>query len=129
MARKKAKLGEHALPIAVTALLLWLVGALCIRSFPALFEARGRAMLAMLASIPLAAVILLVTDWILGLERNKALPAAALLAIIALACHVLALVWWPSLYGADEAVVRHGAAWLVWTFAAIVGSAWLSAER
>ena len=129
MARKKTKLGEHALPVTVTAVLLWLVGALCIHSFPALFEARGRVMLMMLAAVPLAIVILLVTDWILGLERNKALPAAALLAIIALACHVLALIWWPSLYGADEAIVRHGAAWLVWTFAAVVGAAWISAER
>lgn len=130
MARsKKAKLGEHALPITVTALLLWLVGALCVRSFPGLFEARSHVMLAMLVSVPLAVVIMLAMDWILGLERNKALPAATLLAVIALACHVLALIWWPSLYGADESIVRHGSAWLVWTFAAIIGAAWVSAER
>lgn len=129
MASKKAKLGEHALPVTVTALLLWLVGALCIRSFPAIFEYRGRLMLAMLASLPIAFVIMTATDWIMGLERTKALPAAALLSVMALACHVLAIVWWPSLYGSDEAIVRHGSAWLVWTFAAIVGIAWVSAER
>ena len=61
------------------------------------------------------------------LSRIRAL--LALLAGVALVCHTLAIVWWPSLYGADETIVRHGTAWLVWTFAAMVGAAWYFAER
>lgn len=129
MARKKTKLGEHALPLIVTALTLWLVAALCVRSFPSLFETRARLMLAMLAMLPIAELVLTIAGWIMGMERPKRLPAAALLAVVALACHALAVVWWPSLYGSDETVMRHGSAWLVWTFAAIVGAAWISAEH
>lgn len=129
MSSKKTKLGEHALPVTLTALLLWLVGALCIRSFPAMFDSRGQLMLAMLASIPIAVIVLIALDWIMGLERTKGLPAASLLAVVGLACHTIAIVWWPSLYGADETIIRHGTAWLVWTFAAMVGAAWYFAER
>jgi uncharacterized membrane protein YhdT len=127
--RSKLRLGEHALPLALTAVAVWLVAALIVHSFPGLFESKLRLGLALLAMLPIAETILVLVGVVLGLERPKRLPAASLLAIVALACHTVALVWWPSLYGNDETIVRHGGAWVTWTFTSLVVMAWFEAER
>jgi hypothetical protein len=126
--RSKVRLGEHGLPLAIVGVALWLVAALVVRSFPGMFEGRWRLALMMLAMIPLAEVVLLLVGIVLGFERPKRLPAAALVAMVGLAMHALALVWWPSLYGTDEMIVRHGAAWIALAFAALVGMAWHARE-
>ncbi len=127
--RNKLRLGEHAFPLAIAALALWLVAALAVRALPGLFESRVRVALLMLATVPFAELLLMTVGAILGFERPKRLPAAAWLALIGLAAHTLALVWWPTLFGTDEAIVRHGAAWIVWAFASVVGMAWIAAEK
>jgi hypothetical protein len=128
MARRKTALGEHALPLGVTGVALWLIGALVVRSLPGAFESRWWLLLLFLL-MPLAVwTLLAVVGTILNLERPKRLGAAALLATVALTCHGVALVWWPTLYGSDELIVRHGAAWLTYGFAVIVGLAWYGAE-
>jgi hypothetical protein len=122
------RLGEHTLPLAITALTLALLMALIIRSLPALFESRGRLLALLAAMLPLAEALLFVLGIVLGLERAKRLPAAAFVGAIVLAVHALALLWWPSLYGVDETIVRHGAAWCMWSVACLVAAAWYAAE-
>jgi hypothetical protein len=126
---RKGRLGEHALPLGLAAVLLWLVGALMVRVLPGVFESRWRTLVACLALVPLAELMLLLLGAVFGLEPAKRLPAAAWLGIVMLACHVMALVLWPQLYGTDDATVRHGTAWLMWAAATPIASAWFRHER
>ena len=126
---RKSRLGEHALPLVFAGIAVWAIGALMVRVFPVLFESRWRTLALLFAMVPLAEIALMVLGAVLGLERAKRLPAAAWLGIVIIGCHALALVLWPTLYGADALVVHHGAAWLAWTGAAPILCAWIAAER
>jgi hypothetical protein len=126
---RTGRLGEHALPLALAGIGLWVIAALIVRVLPGVFESRWRTLLALFAAVPLAEVLLMVLGAVLGIDRPKRLPAAAFLAIIVIGCHVLTLVLWPSLYGADALVVHHGGAWLAWAGMAPVLCAWLASER
>jgi hypothetical protein len=126
---RTGRLGEHALPLALAGIGLWVIATLIVRVLPGLFESRGRTLLALVAAIPMAELLLMLLGAMLGIERGKRLPAAACLAIVVIGCHALALVLWPSLYGAEPVVVHHGGAWLAWAGIAPVLCAWLAAER
>jgi uncharacterized membrane protein YhdT len=128
MSRRKTAIGEHALPLGVTGVFMWLVGALIVRSAPTMFQNRWWLALAFLLMPLIVWTLLALLGTILNLERPKRLGAASLLAAVALTCHGIALVWWPTLYGTDDLIVRHGAAWFTYTFAVVVGLAWYGAE-
>ena len=128
-ALKKQRLGEHALPIALAGVGLWLAAALLVRALPGVFEGRVQTLIAMLLLFPAAEIGLRVLSAILGIERTKGLPAGALLGMIVVLCHGLALVLWPSLYGAGIETAGHGAAFVAWAGAAPVLCAWYAAER
>lgn len=123
------RIGEHALPLACAGLALWLIGALVIRLQPALFESRWLALAALVAAIPMAEVTLLTIGALLDIERRKRLPAAAFLGAVIIACHALALVAWPSLYGEPSLSSLRGAGWLAWAAVCPTLSAWFWAER
>lgn len=126
---RKGQLGEHALPLGLAAILLWLIAALAIRALPGAFESKWWTLVACLAMIPIAELTLLILGVAFGLERNKRLPAAAWLGLVVIACHSLTLLFWPSLYGSAETTVRHGASWLAWAAICPVANARFWAER
>jgi hypothetical protein len=126
---RTGRLGEHALPLMLSGIGLWVIGALIVRILPGLFESQWRTLLALVVAIPTAELLLMLLGAMLGIERAKRLPAAACLAVVVIGCHALALVLWPGLYGAEPMVVHHGGAWLAWAGIAPVLCAWLAAER
>jgi hypothetical protein len=126
---RKGRLGEHTLPLALAGILLWLIAALAVRVLSGVFDSPWRSLGACLAMIPLAELVLLTFGAMLGIERRARLPAAAWLGIVVIACHTLGLMLWPQLYGADPAVVRHGAAWLGWAAICPAANAWFWSER
>ncbi len=125
---RAGRLGEHALPLVLAGIGLWVIGALLVRVLPGLFESRWRTLLALLVTIPAAELLLMLLGAMLGIERDKRLPAAACLAIVVIGCHALALVLWPGLYGGEPIVVHHGGAWLAWAGISPVLCAWFRAE-
>jgi hypothetical protein len=115
--QRKFQIGEHGLPLALTAIGAWLLAMLAIRLLPSLFENRPRVLLLCLVAIGASEVGLRLGGALLGVEASKRLPLAAWFAAVLLLCHALAQLFWPSLYGSDEMIMRHGNAWIM--FAAI----------
>lgn len=126
---RTGRLGEHALPLALAGVGLWVIGSLVVRALPGLFESRWQTLVALLASVLAAEALLILLGTMLGIERAKRLPAAAWLGVIVIGCHALALVVWPDVYGTDALAVLRGAGWLAWTGIAPTLCAWIAFER
>jgi 4-amino-4-deoxy-L-arabinose transferase-like glycosyltransferase len=129
MARRLRRIGEHGLPLAAVACLAWLVAALAVRALPGLFESRGWAIGMCLAAVLVSDPLVRLAGAVLGIPRPERAAPAGWFAACVLACHALALLFWPSIYGSDEAVARNGQAWLVVAAIAPVFVARFWAER
>jgi hypothetical protein len=127
--RRTLQIGEHGLPLALTAIVAWMFAALTIRMLPSLFESRLKVVLLCAAMIVASELLLRLGGAVLGIDASKRVPPAAWFAAMLLLCHALAQLFWPSLYGHDETIVRHGSAWLMIAAICPILNARYAAER
>jgi hypothetical protein len=129
MARRLRRIGEHGLPLAAVACLAWAVAALAVRGLPGLFDGRGRTLAMCLAALLASDPLVRLAGAVLGIPSAERAAPAGWFAACALSCHVLAMLFWPGIYGGDESIARNGQAWLVFAAVAPVFVARFWAER
>jgi hypothetical protein len=127
--RRKLQIGEHGLPLALTALLAAVLSALLVRALPGVFEHRGRVLFVCLTTIVATEFLLRFGGAVLGIEASKRVAPAAWFGAVLICCHALGLLLWPQLYGTDETIVRHGSAWIMFAAVCPVLNARFWAER
>jgi hypothetical protein len=127
--KRKLQIGEHGLPLALAAVLAALIAALLVRALPGLFEHRGRVLMLCLATVFATEVLLRLGGAVLGIEAAKRVAPAAWFGAMLICCHTLGLLFWPQLYGADETIVRHGSAWIMFAAVCPILNARYGAER
>jgi hypothetical protein len=97
------------------ATVVWFLAALFIRFVgPSGVFGGIKGGLLYLATIPATIPLNARTRKIVGLSKVDTLTAVAVTSATATMLDGVAMTWFPALYGGDPAIVKGGAAWLLW---------------
>lgn len=96
--------------------LFWIQAALTIR-FLGDFDLFAPSLVSLIwfaLTYPMAIFVAEMSTRVLKVEPEQFVRCVVIMCITALSLDAFALTWIPNLYGADEAIRRGGAAWLLW---------------
>jgi hypothetical protein len=125
---RRGQLGEHVLPLTLAGALVWLVTALLVRIYPDPFAGGWLTFGMFVVSLPLAELIMLAIGGLLGLQRPQRLAAVVVLAAVVLLLTSVSMATIPWLYGAETTAARTAAAWIIWSAALLLLSAWYASR-
>ena len=96
--------------------LLWTLATAYIRLWPAAFTDPGLGRLGFATTLPIGWLSIWLVRRVGGLDMSQLLAGVSLLGAAAMMVDGIALRFWPGVYGNDAALLRLGAAWLLWGY-------------
>jgi hypothetical protein len=120
---------SHIVRLTGIALTLWALATACIHLWPRAFLDYTMAALGFVISLPMALLSVRLTRKLAGLEMSQLLAGVTLVGAIAMVIDGVMLRFVPWIYGSDDALLRAGAAWLLWGYGVSLAFAFLWVSR
>lgn len=114
--------------LILVSLAMWIAATAYIRLLPAALLDPLMGGLSFVTTLGVGWLSVVLIRAAAGLSREQLLGGVALVGAVAMMIDGLVLRWAPAIYGADETVVRLGAAWLLWGYGVSLGIALLMAR-
>jgi hypothetical protein len=116
--------------IVVISIVIWFIGAMCVRiGSPLGFFGPIASLISFAAGIPIGWVSVLFIIMVAKLRTNQIVPSISLGLAIATCCDGIAMTWASWLYGTDLAQIALGAAWILWGVFAFTAAAFVETYR
>jgi hypothetical protein len=103
----------------------WAAATAAIRFSPRGLTDPVRGAIGFLTTFPIGWLSVRLTRRLAGLSPEALVRGVALACLVAMLIDGAALRWAPSLYAANDTVIRFGSAWLLWGYGASLGIALL----
>jgi hypothetical protein len=116
---------SHIVRLVGIALALWALATAYIHLWPRVFLDPAMAALGFVTSLPMAFLSVWLTRKLAGLQMSQLLAGVTLVGAIAMMIDGLLLRFGPGIYGSDDALLRAGAAWLLWGYGVSLAFAFL----
>ncbi len=115
--------------LVLLSLALWVVATAYIRFAPGAFSDPLQGNIGFLTTLPMAWASVWLIQRFARLTTDQLMQGVSVVGAVAMMIDGAALRWMHGLYGADETIVRLGAAWLLWGYGVSLGVALVMASR